>query len=164
MRRREFITLIGGAAAGWPLAGRAQQRKQMRRVGALMPWTASDPQVQARYAAFLQGLQQLGWTVGTNVEIDSRWSAGNEGETRRHAAELVALHRTSSSRVAAGQWGHCCGQPAPCRLCSRTRPIRSAPDMSKAWRGRAAISRALRHLNTALAQNGWSCSSRLCQA
>ncbi|TMJ66385.1 MAG: ABC transporter substrate-binding protein, partial [Alphaproteobacteria bacterium] len=56
-----------------------------------MPWTASDPQVQARYAAFLQGLQQLGWTVGTNIEIDSRWSAGNEGETRRHAAELVAL-------------------------------------------------------------------------
>jgi len=91
MTRREFITLLGGAAAAWPLAARAQQRKQMRRVGALMPWTASDPQVQARYAAFLQGLQQLGWTVGTNVEIDSRWSAGNEGETRRHAAELVAL-------------------------------------------------------------------------
>jgi len=91
MRRREFISLLGGAAAAWPLAARAQQRKPMRRVGALMPWTASDPQVQARYAAFLQGLQQLGWTVGTNVEIDSRWSAGNEGETRRHAAELVAL-------------------------------------------------------------------------
>jgi ABC-type uncharacterized transport system substrate-binding protein len=91
VRRRAFITLLGGAAAAWPLAARAQQRKQMRRVGALMPWTASDPQVQARYAAFLQGLQQLGWTVGTNVEIDSRWSAGNEGETRRHAAELVAL-------------------------------------------------------------------------
>ena len=91
MTRREFFTLLGGAAAAWPLAARAQQRKQMRRVGALMPWTASDPQVQARYAAFLQGLQQLGWTVGTNVEIDSRWSAGNEGGTRRHAAELVAL-------------------------------------------------------------------------
>ena len=66
----------------------------------------------------------------------------------------LRLHRTSSSRVAARQWGHCCGQPAPCRLCSRTRPIRSAPDTLKAWRGRAAISRALRHLNTALAQNG----------
>src|SRR5439155_23565596 len=87
---RNCITLIGSTGT-WPLALRAQQRKQMRRVGALMPWTASDPQVQARYAAFLQGLQQLGWTVGTNIEIDSRWSAGNEGETRRHAAELVAL-------------------------------------------------------------------------
>ena len=92
MKRREFISLLGGAAtATWPLAARAQQRKPMRRIGALMPWTASDPQVQTRYAAFLQGLQQLGWTVGTNVEIDSRWSAGNEGGTRRHAAELVAL-------------------------------------------------------------------------
>jgi putative ABC transport system substrate-binding protein len=91
LKRRDFISLGGGAAAAWPLAARAQQRKQMRRVGALMPWTASDPQVQVRYAAFLQGLQQLGWTVGTNVEIDSRWSAGSESETRRHAAELVAL-------------------------------------------------------------------------
>src|SRR6266436_2568257 len=89
--RRKFLATLGGAAAAWPLAARAQQRKQMRRVGALMPWTASDPQVQARYAAFLQGLQQLGWIIGTNVEIDSRWSAGKEGETRRHAAELVAL-------------------------------------------------------------------------
>jgi putative tryptophan/tyrosine transport system substrate-binding protein len=87
MRRREFITLLGGAAVAWPLAARAQQGKRMPRIGALMPWTASDPQVQARYAAFLQGLQQLGWTVGQNVQIDSRWSAG----TRKYAAELVAL-------------------------------------------------------------------------
>ena len=63
----------------------------MPRIGALMPWAASDPQVQARYAAFLQGLQQLGWTVGNNVQIDSRWSAGNEEDTRKYAAELVAL-------------------------------------------------------------------------
>jgi len=90
MRRREFITLLGGATT-WPLAARAQQRKQMRRVGALMPWTASDPQVQARYAAFLQGLQQLGRTVGNNVQIDYRWSAGNEDDTGKYAAELVAL-------------------------------------------------------------------------
>jgi len=88
--RRAIITLLGGAAA-WPLAVRAQQRQQMRRVGALMPWNASDPQVKARYAAFLQGLQQLGWTVGTNVEIHSRWSGGSEDDTRKYAAELVAL-------------------------------------------------------------------------
>ena len=89
--RREFITLIGGAAATWPVAARAQQRKPMRRVGALMPYAANDPQAQARNAAFLQGLQQLGWTVGTNVQIDYRWSAGNEDDTRKYAAELVAL-------------------------------------------------------------------------
>src|SRR5215467_13216389 len=91
MKRREFITLVGGAAAAWPLAARAQQGKRMRRVGALMPWGASDPQVQARYTAFLQGLQQLGWTVGNNVQIDSRWSVGNEDDTRKYAAELIAL-------------------------------------------------------------------------
>src|SRR5215470_15033495 len=90
IKRREFIMLLGGAAA-WPLGGRAQQGKRMRRVGALMPYAANDPQAQTRNAAFLQGLQQLGWTVGTNVQIDYRWSAGNEDDTRKYAAELVAL-------------------------------------------------------------------------
>jgi putative ABC transport system substrate-binding protein len=90
MKRREFITLLGGATA-WPLTARAQERKRIRRVGALMPYAANDPQAQARNAAFLQGLQQLGWTVGTNVQIDYRWSAGNEDDTRKYAAELVAL-------------------------------------------------------------------------
>jgi ABC transporter substrate binding protein len=89
-RRREFVTLLGGAAA-WPLAARAQQGKRMRRVGALMPYAANDPQTQIRNAAFLQGLQQLGWTVGTNIQIDYRWAAGNEDDTRKYAAELVAL-------------------------------------------------------------------------
>src|SRR5215468_9864106 len=90
MNRRRFIKLLGGAAA-WPLAARAQQGKRMRRVGALMPYAANDPQVQTRNAAFLQGLQQLGWAVGNNVQIDYRWSAGNEDDTRKYAAELVAL-------------------------------------------------------------------------
>jgi putative ABC transport system substrate-binding protein len=91
MNRRTFIALLGGAAAAWPLAAHAQQRKPMRRIGALMPYAANDPQAQARNAAFLQGLQQLGWTVGDNVRIDYRWSAGNEDDTRKYAAELVAL-------------------------------------------------------------------------
>src|SRR5262245_23315246 len=90
MRRREFMALLGGAAA-WPLAARAQQRKLMRRVGVLMPYAANDPQAQARNAAFLQGLQQSGWSVGHNVQIDHRWSGGNEDDTRKFAAELVAL-------------------------------------------------------------------------
>jgi ABC-type uncharacterized transport system substrate-binding protein len=91
MKRRTFITLLGGAAAAWPLAARAQQAGRMRRVAALMPYTANDPQSQNRNAAFLQGLQQLGWTVGQNVQIDYRWSEGNEDDTRKYAAELVAL-------------------------------------------------------------------------
>jgi putative ABC transport system substrate-binding protein len=91
MNRRQFIALLGGAAAAWPLAARAQQSKHMRRVAALMPYTANDPQAQNRNAAFLQGLQQLGWTIGQNVQIDYRWSEGNEDDTRKYAAELVAL-------------------------------------------------------------------------
>jgi putative ABC transport system substrate-binding protein len=91
VKRREFITLLGGAAAAWPMAARAQQSRQMRRVAALMPYTANDPQSQNRNAAFLQGLQQLGWTVGQNLQIDYRWSEGNEDDTRKYAAELVAL-------------------------------------------------------------------------
>jgi putative ABC transport system substrate-binding protein len=91
MRRREFITLVGGAAAAWPLAARAQQGEPMRRVGALMSTAADDPEGQARIAAFQQGLQQFGWTIGRNVRIDSRWPAGDSERIRRYAAELVAL-------------------------------------------------------------------------
>ncbi len=89
--RREFIMLLGGTAGAWPWAASAQQSKHMRRVAALMPYTANDPQAQNRNAAFLQGLHQLGWTIGQNVQIDYRWSEGNEDDTRKYAAELVAL-------------------------------------------------------------------------
>jgi putative ABC transport system substrate-binding protein len=90
MRRREFITLLGGAAA-WPLAARAQQSERMRRVGMLMPFTADDPEAQARMLAFAQELQHLGWTVGRNLRIDIRWGAGDADRNRRYAAELLAL-------------------------------------------------------------------------
>jgi putative ABC transport system substrate-binding protein len=76
VKRREFITLLGGAAAAWPLAARAQQGEKMRRIGVLMPFAADDPEAKARLAAFHQGLQQLGWTDGRNVRIDIRWGAG----------------------------------------------------------------------------------------
>ena len=77
MRRREFITLLGGAAAAtWPLAAGAQQAQRMRRIGVLMALPADDPEGQARVAAFLQGLQELGWSVGRNAIVDIRWSAG----------------------------------------------------------------------------------------
>jgi putative ABC transport system substrate-binding protein len=90
VKRREFIALIGGAVA-WPLAARAQQREHMRRIGVLWPLAADDPISQARNAAFLQALQQLGWTVGQNIQIDYRWSGGNDEVTRKYAVELAAL-------------------------------------------------------------------------
>ena len=91
MRRREFITLLGGAAAAWPLAAQAQQGERMRRVGILLPATADDLDFQAWIAAFLQGLGQLGWIVGRNLRIDTRWAGTKADDIRKHAAELAAL-------------------------------------------------------------------------
>src|SRR6266536_1073456 len=90
LRRREFILSLGGAAA-WPLAARAQQRERMRRVGVLMHLAADDPEGQSRVAAFLQGLQEAGWAVGRNVNIDVRWAAGEADRYRRYAMEIVEL-------------------------------------------------------------------------
>ena len=90
MRRREFITLLGGAAA-WPLAVRAQQPERMRHIGVLMNVSADQPEVQARLAAFLQGLQGAGWEVGRNVRVDTRWSTGDLARLYKDAVELVAL-------------------------------------------------------------------------
>ena len=94
MRRREFITLVGGAAA-WPLATRAQQPQRVRRIGVFTPGAADDPEHQARNAAFLQGLGELGWIVGRNVRIEYRWGAGDYERFRAMAAELVALKPNS---------------------------------------------------------------------
>jgi putative ABC transport system substrate-binding protein len=91
IRRRQFITLLGGAAAAWPLVARAQQREPVRRIGVLMNTTANDPEVPMRLAVFLQGLQELGWTVGRNVRIDYRWGEGDTTRIRNQVAELVAL-------------------------------------------------------------------------
>jgi ABC-type uncharacterized transport system substrate-binding protein len=91
MRRRDFITLLGGAAASWPLAARAQQGERVRRIGVLVASAANDSENQARMAAFLQGLVQLGWSDGRNVRIDIRWATTNADDLRRHAAELAAL-------------------------------------------------------------------------
>jgi ABC-type uncharacterized transport system substrate-binding protein len=90
LKRRQFITLLGGAAA-WPLAARAQQAERVRRIGVLMNLAADDPEGQSRLAAFLRGLQQLGWSDGGNVRIDTRWAAADVDRFRSYAAELVAL-------------------------------------------------------------------------
>jgi hypothetical protein len=92
MRRREFISLLGGAAASWPLCARAQQPDRMRRIGALLAYAESDSEAQANVAAFREGLQKLGWTEGHNTRIDTRWPAPADAEAmQRFAKELVAL-------------------------------------------------------------------------
>jgi putative ABC transport system substrate-binding protein len=91
MKRREFITLLGGAAAAWPLGARAQQPDRMRRIGVLMPFGADDPEVQTRIAVLAQSLGGLGWTVGANLQIDYRFAGGQFDRVRQYAAELVAL-------------------------------------------------------------------------
>jgi putative tryptophan/tyrosine transport system substrate-binding protein len=109
MRRREFITLLGGTAAAWPLAARAQQPAiPLRRIGVFLNLAADDPEGQARLTAFVQGLQQFGWTDGRNVRIVTRWGAGDVDRIRRNARELIALApdvilATTSQTVAALQ-------------------------------------------------------------
>jgi putative tryptophan/tyrosine transport system substrate-binding protein len=90
VKRREFITLLGGAAA-WPRVARAQQGERMRRIGVLMSVAEDDPEGQARFVAFRQGLRQLGWADGSNMRMDIRWGAGDSERIRQYAAELVAL-------------------------------------------------------------------------
>ena len=166
MRRREFITLLAGAAMAWPLAGWAQPSVRVRRIGIFMNLASDDAEGQSRNAAFLQGLQELGWAVGRNVRIDYRWGASNSDpdRMRKDAAELLAfapdvvLATTAPIVVALQQ-------------VSRTVPITFALSStqwarawSPAWRGRAATPLVLSRSPPASAPSGWSCSRRVCRA
>jgi ABC-type uncharacterized transport system substrate-binding protein len=91
MRRREFVILLGGSAAAWPLAARAQQGERVRRIGVLMGLSGIDPESSRRLMAFRQGLRELGWTEGRNVRIEARWATGDADRFRQYAAELIAL-------------------------------------------------------------------------
>src|SRR5262245_37805929 len=142
MKRRDFITLLGGAAA-WPLAARAQQAERMRRIGVLHTPAVDDPDGQARNAAFLQGLQQFGWTDGRNVQIDTRWSAGDADRIRRYVAEFAAF--LPDVIVASGS-----ATVGPLLQATRTVPIvfpvatdPAPPVWLKVWRGQAATSPGL---------------------
>ena len=117
MKRREFITLLGGAAAAWPLAARAQQRERMRRIGVLMSLAADDPEGQARVAAFVQGLQQLGWTVGRNVRID--YPLGR----RRCRPSFADTRRNWSRSRRTSSWPSAVAIVAALQQATRTVPI-----------------------------------------
>src|ERR1035437_10145276 len=120
MQRREFITLIGGAAVAWPLGARAQQPERLRRIGVLTPGAADEPENKVRIAAFLLGLRELGWTDGTNVQIVYRWSGGNAADARKYASELAAL--APDVILATGGAG-----AGPMLQATRTVPIRLVP-------------------------------------
>ena len=146
MRRRQFIALIGGAAT-WPLAARAQQSDRIRRIGVLMPLAADDLEAQARITAFVQGLQQLGWTDGRNVRIDTRWTAGNADDTRKYAAELVALAPDVILATGSATVGALLQATRAVPIVFADRSIRSAAASSRVWRGRAVTPPALRCSN-----------------
>ena len=159
MRRREFITLVGGAAA-WPLAARAQQP---RRVGVLIPfYSQTDRQGQASIAAFLDTFQRLGWADGRNVRIESRWGAGDAERTKGAAAELVrsapdAIVVAGSSALAELQ-----RLTSTTPSCSSRSAIQSPPDLCPVLRGRVAMSLASKASSLRWAASGWECSRRLC--
>jgi putative ABC transport system substrate-binding protein len=114
MRRREFVTLIGSAAAAWPLAARAQQAHRIRRIGLLMNLSENDVEAQRLITAFRKGLAQLGWTDGRNLRIDDRWAGGDVGQITTYATELVEL----SPDIIVGY-----GTPVVVALQQRTRSI-----------------------------------------
>ena len=150
MNRRHFITLVGGAAA-LPAAASAEQSRPrpMRRIGILMNLGADDPQAQTRVASFLQGLQEAGWAVGRNVQIDIRWGDRDVERNRKNVGELVALTpdailATTFPLIVALQ-----RRPAKCRSFSRELSIQSARDWSRALPGRAVTPPDLPVSNTA---------------
>jgi len=116
MQRREFITLLGGTVMAWPLAAHAQQAERVRRIGVLMPFTANDPEAQARNALFEKSLRELGWMVGRDLQIDYRSPGGEAASIRRSAAELVALAPDLIMTVGSATMG-------PVQQATRTIPI-----------------------------------------
>jgi putative ABC transport system substrate-binding protein len=159
MRRREFLGVLGGAVAGWPVAARAQSSDRMRRIGVLVNLASDDPESQARIGAFLQGLQEFGWAIGRNVRVEYRWAADAAGMPR-YAAELVALApdvilANANPSVWALQQ---VTRTLPIVFVAATEPVGSGLVESMARPGGNATVSLPPSL--ARARNGWSCSGR----
>jgi len=151
IRRREFITLLGGAAVAWPLAARAQQAERVRWVGVITGTgvDADDADMKARFGVFAQALEQLGWSQGRNVQIDYRFGSGNPDDIRRHAVELAALAPDVilSSGAASVSPTLQATRTIPVVFVSVVDPV--GPASPIAWRSRAAMPPALSCWNTA---------------
>ena len=132
MKRREFISLLGGAAAAWPLAARAQQPSAMRRIGVLMNGAAAETLPQSYVAAFVQGLRQLGWVEGRNLRVDIRWNAGDAALARIYAAQLIGLTPDVILTASTTNLASSSRPPARSRSCSCRSPIRSSKASSRA--------------------------------
>ena len=159
LKRREVVTLLGGAAA-WPIVARAQQGERMRRIGLLTADTENNPESKTQLAAFRQELERLGWSEGRNVRIEYRFAANNPDQYQPLAKELVSLQPdvflAHTTPVAAAFQR----EIARFRPYSSVSPIRSAQVWSRAWRGRAAISRVSCFMRKASQASGWRCSRR----
>ena len=159
MRRREFLSVLGAAAA-WPIVARAQQTDRLRRIGVLMGYAESDPDAQAKLAAFREGLQKLvatatsGWTRAGRYPVTK--SRCNDWRRNSSRYSLILFFRTSHSRRR-----RCCNKRAPFLSFSRLLSIRSAAASSRAFRGQAATSLASPVLSPHCLASGWSCSKRL---
>jgi len=141
VRRREFITLIGGAAAAWPLAARAQQPDRIRRIGVLMGWPESDREAQSELASFVQELQKLGWAEGRNLQTDTRWATPADPESmHRFAKELVALQPelilSQGTPATCGTAAANAHHPHRFRDCCRSDRQRLRRELPAAWRQR----------------------------
>jgi len=160
MKRRAFITLLGGAAASWPLAARAQQADRMRRIGVLTGYDESDPEGKAYLSGFMQRLAELGWTDGHNVRMHVRWAAGNVDRIRTFAKELVGLQPetilTSGTAVTAAI--HRETQTVP--IVFTIVATRSATALLRACTARAGTSPASPAKKGQWGASGWSCLRR----
>ena len=139
MRRRDFITLTGGAALSWPLAARAQQSERVRRMGVLMYTAESDDEGQSGFAAFREELGKVGWTEGRNIKIDARWAAADIESMKRFAKELVELQPDLILTSSTPPLGRCCSRRVLFQSFSCWLPIRWVVAMSQVCRAQAAM-------------------------
>ena len=164
MKRRQFITLLGGAAAAWPLVARGQQGERMRRIGVLMAYPESDPEGQAWVAAFREGLQKLGWVENRNIRIDYRWGALDAEAMQRFAKELVTLQPDLILSQSTPTTAALLQQARTIPIIFANMPIRLAAASSRAFHGRAATRPDLSCMSRQWPASGWSCSERLRRA